>query len=41
LLLSCSSFFFLFCFFAGLGFEFKVYTLSHSTSPFLCWVLSI
>jgi hypothetical protein len=27
-----------FFFFVVLGFELGVYTLSHSTSPFLCWV---
>jgi hypothetical protein len=29
------SFFVLFCFFVVLGLEFRAYTLSHTTSPFL------
>jgi hypothetical protein len=29
---------FCFCLFAILGFELRAYTLSHSTSAFLCWV---
>jgi hypothetical protein len=43
LLLTCLSVvlccFVLFCF-SVLGFELRAYTLSHSTSPFLCWVFS-
>jgi hypothetical protein len=30
--------FYLFIYLAVLGLELRVYTLSHSTSPFLCWI---
>jgi hypothetical protein len=37
LLYSCQFVSFYFIFFAVLGLELRVYTLSHSTSPFLWW----
>jgi hypothetical protein len=30
---------FVLLFFSVLGFELRAYTLSHSTSPFLCWII--